>query len=74
MGSRRAEAPVTGRTACAIGGRISNDQPRRIVMERFVHAVVSEPKYYLYGVGVVIVGLLLALLFFTQTGITSGRG
>jgi hypothetical protein len=43
-------------------------------MQRFMQAVFSEPRYYLYGVGIGLVLIALALVFFLQTGTSSGRG
>ena len=43
-------------------------------MQRFMYAVFSEPRYYLYGVGIGLVLIALALVFFLQTGTSSGGG
>ena len=43
-------------------------------MQRIVRAVFSEPRYYLYGVGIGLVLIALALVFFLQTGTSSGGG
>jgi hypothetical protein len=43
-------------------------------MQRFMQAVFSEPRYYLCGIGIGLVLIALALMFFLQTGTSSGRG
>lgn len=43
-------------------------------MPRFMHAVFSEPRYYLYGVLIVVAAIILLALFSIQTGMTSGGG
>ena len=38
-----------------------------------LRTVFSEPRYYLYGVLIVLAVLVLALVFFAQTSIVSSR-
>jgi hypothetical protein len=47
---------------------------RRSTVQRFMHAVFSEPRYYLYGVGIGLVLIALALVFILQTSGSSGGG
>jgi hypothetical protein len=44
-----------------------------VVMQRVLHGVFSEPRYYLCGVAFVIVVMVVAFVFFIQTGTTSGH-
>jgi hypothetical protein len=74
--------------ACSLDGHGRLFVPQRIVPhlsgstgEKYtdiVHALMrsifSEPKYYLYGVLIVIVAGFLLLLFMMQTGTSSGGG
>ena len=43
-------------------------------MHGLMRSIFSEPKYYLYGVLIVIIAGFLLWLFFMQTSITSGGG
>ncbi len=43
-------------------------------MQRALYNVFSEPRYYLYGVVIVLALMVLAFLFSIQVGVSSGRG
>jgi hypothetical protein len=43
-------------------------------MQRALHSVFSEPRYYLYGVLIVLALMALLFLFSIQTSVSSGRG
>lgn len=50
------------------------DRPPSCDDRGVLKAVFGEPRYYLYGVLIVLAVIVLAFVFFVQTGTSSGGG